>query len=234
MIKSMKFFILSLFIFLVSCKIQNDNTEVYRVNREVTDSLVIYTPQFSSIDLVCGVEPTKEDSTIVFCCAAAFTHDYVEFAHSNIEGNHVSNGIFYEGNFCRVNTGHFVYSEQGWSFAYGLNDLLLLCAAENGGMGFSQAILIYDGDIKTKKLFSIKTNFRSLCELNGELCVVETKFPMNFDLYVEALKLLGVTNSIYLDMGTWAYAWYRDVDKINEIFVDAHSKYMTNWIVFRK
>ena len=231
----MKILIFNLMLFMfVGCNTTKRNLEEYSVVLEITDSLVIYTPRFSSIDLVCGVEPTSADSSIVFCCAAAFTHDYVEFSHSNMEGNHVSGGKFYEGNPCKVNTGHFVFYEQEWRFVYGLSDSLLLDVADRNGMGFSQAILIYDGEIKNKKLFSVETNFRSLCELDGKLCIVETKCPMKFASFVEAMESLGVSNSIYLDMGGWAYAWYRNGTKIKELFSDSHSEFMTNWIVFRK
>ena len=227
------FFNLILFIF-VGCNVKGYNSEKYSVVREIMDSLVIYMPRFSSIDLVCGVEPTSVDSSIIFCCAAAFSHDYVEFSHYNIEGNHVSGGKFYEGNPCKVNTGHFVFYEQEWRFVYGLSYSLLLDVADRNWMGFSQAVLIHNGEIKNKKLFARETNFRALCDLDGKLCIVETKRTMKFASFVEAMKSLGVSNSIYLDMGGWAYAWYRNGTEVEELFKDSHSEFMTNWIVFRK
>ena len=51
------------------------------------DGLIVYFPQFSRIDLVCGTMPSQQDTTIVFCAEAAFTHELLdEFKHSNIDG----------------------------------------------------------------------------------------------------------------------------------------------------
>ena len=229
----MCFLLIAVLVVFTSCVGQH--TTIEYIERVETDSLIIYYPNFSSIDLVCEKEPTEKDSSIIFCCAAAFTHDYVDFSHMNIEGNHVSNGNYYEGNECNVITGGFVFYDDKWDFVYGLADDKLKLAANNGGMGFGQAILIYNRDIKTKTLFSRVLSYRSLCEIDSKVCLVETKFPMSFVNYVEALFSYGIENSIYLDMGGWAYAWYRPNQlKIVKLFEDSHSSYMTNWIIFKR
>ena len=40
---------------------------------ETTNDLIIYYPQFLSIDLACGKMPEKTDTNVLFCCEAAFT-----------------------------------------------------------------------------------------------------------------------------------------------------------------
>ena len=64
-----------------------------------TDSLSVYYPNFSRVDLVTGVMPDRmDDSAVVFCCEAAFTGECLkEFKHTNIAGDHVSSGVRYRG-----------------------------------------------------------------------------------------------------------------------------------------
>ena len=61
------------------------------IDDTTVNGLVIYYPQYSRIDLVCGKMPDKHDTTVIYCAEAAFTHELLdEFAHSNIDGDHVS------------------------------------------------------------------------------------------------------------------------------------------------
>lgn len=73
-------------------------TERLVIVDESLSSLKIYYPQYSSIDLVCGIDSPEDDPNAIFCCAAAFTATRLdEFQHSNINGNHVSGGEFHKG-----------------------------------------------------------------------------------------------------------------------------------------
>lgn len=55
----------------------------------------VYTPSYSAVDLVCGTQPSKYDSSVIFCAEAAFTGELKPFDHSNIAGDHVSKGKKY-------------------------------------------------------------------------------------------------------------------------------------------
>ena len=102
---------------------------------ETTDDLTIYYPQYSNIDLACGQMPEKTDTSVIFCCEAAFTGELLkEFKHSNITGHHVSGGKFYRGYKCRPNTGCFVFYQNKWKFLLHNYAEELRIAAENGGM----------------------------------------------------------------------------------------------------
>ncbi len=93
--------------------------EVHRMEIVSDDSLGlnIYYPDFNRIDLVCGKMPSSEDSTVIFCCEAAFTGQILEeFSHGNIAGDHVSGGEYFKGYTCRVNTGCFTYCDGKWGF----------------------------------------------------------------------------------------------------------------------
>ena len=87
--------------------------------KEAKDNLIIYYPDYTSIDLVCGTMPSVKDKRVIFCAEAAFTGELLkEFKHSNILGDHVSGGVRYKGSGCKRNTGAFIYYDQHWQFLH--------------------------------------------------------------------------------------------------------------------
>ena len=204
---------------------------------ETTNDLIIYYPQFLSIDLACGKMPEKTETNVLFCCEAAFTGELLkEFKHSNIAGHHVSGGKFYRGYKCKPNTGCFVFYQNQWKFLLHTYADELKLAAKNGGMGFGQNMIIYDGETQPsfRKLQS-KFEYRALCEYHGKLCVIDSKGVVSYASFINSLEKIGVTHALYLDMGRgWNHSWYRDnKGTVVEIHPKTHS-YTTNWIVFMK
>lgn len=217
------------------------------------DSLgvVIYEPCFSRVDLRCGTMPSVEEKDVIFCAEAAFTETLSDtFFHANIDGNHVSGGRWYEGARCvetpdKVgNTGGFVWYDGHFEF---FADTLeaeqgLRTAAEKGGMGFCQEIIIHEGkyvsNTRTENpRFNRVEFFRVLAEIDGKLCVVETKEKMLFSAFVEKMLLIPVTEALYMDMGAgWNHSWFRPNDEqVIEIHEKAYkSRFCTNWITFYK
>ena len=204
---------------------------------ETTNDLIIYYPQFLSIDLACGKMPEKTETNVLFCCEAAFTGELLkEFKHSNIAGHHVSGGKFYKGYKCKPNTGCFVFYQNQWKFLLHTYADELKLAAKNGGMGFGQNMIIYDGETQPsfRKLQS-KFEYRALCEYHGKLCVIDSKGVVSYASFINSLEKIGVTHALYLDMGRgWNHSWYRDNNgTVVEIHPKTHS-YTTNWLVFKK
>ena len=204
---------------------------------ETTNDLIIYYPQFLSIDLACGKMPEKTETNVLFCCEAAFTGELLkEFKHSNIAGHHVSGGKFYRGYKCKPNTGCFVFYQNQWKFLLHTYADELKLAAKNGGMGFGQNMIIYDGETQPsfRKLQS-KFEYRALCEYHGKLCVIDSKGVVSYASFIKSLEKIGVTHALYLDMGRgWNHSWYRDNNgTVVEIHPKTHS-YTTNWLVFKK
>lgn len=212
------------------------------VKVDTLEKLIVYYPQYSTIDLSCGEMPSKEHSTVIFCAAAAFTGSYLDdFKHSNVAGGHVTGGKFFPGYECHANTGCFAfYGDKTWEFVQGDSVQALKKAAATGGMGFSQILIIHNG--KTLQNFRVnpKNNrdvneFRALCEHEGKLCVVDSRGFVNFKDFVKDLEQLGVKNALYMDMGEgWNYSWWRHSNEsIIEIHPTPHA-YTTNWITFYK
>ncbi len=212
----------------------HDPVEVVRC-----DSLTVYYPRFRRMDLATGSMPQKSDSTVIFCCAAAFTGEKLTtFKHSNIAGHHVSGGTFYEGFHCGPNNGVFTWTPNGgwnyFNFSHKNSRPPLKKAAEQGGMGFCQSLLFHNGK-QFKGCFKADrpNRYRALCEIGGRLCIVDCARSLPFGSFLAGLRKLGVRNAIYCDMGRgWNYSWYRLPDgSVREIF-PTPGRFTTNWIVF--
>ncbi len=208
---------------------------------EVIDcgELTIIYPNFSKIDLVCDEMPTQEDESVIFVAEAAYTHELLnEFKHSNIVGDHVSGGVRYKGNRrCESNTGAFVYYNETWKFCFDVYSNELDSAAKNGGAGFGQEMIIYNGEVKkTKRGDNGKNHYRALCEISNKLCIAESKNIIRFADFKTLLKAHNATYAIYLDMGNpWNYAWYRTDKGIVELHKKEKNHHLcTNWITFYK
>lgn len=232
MVKRLFFIVFALFFMLISC-----GQQVELMHIESIEDLIIYYPNYSTIDLVCGQMPKKTDNNVLFCCEAAFTGELLKvFKHSNIAGHHVSGGVFHKGYRCRPNTGCFVYYQGQWKFLlYNYIDELKM-ASEKGGMGFGQNMIIYNGEIQPSfKNLNSRFEYRALCEYNGKLCVIDSREVVSYAAFIASLEKLGVTHALYLDMGSgWNHSWYRDNDgNVVEIHPKTHC-FTTNWIVFFK
>ena len=198
------------------------------------EELTIYYPNYKSIDLFCGNKSPKKDKNAIFCSAAAFTSKKLkEFKHSNIEGNHVSDGKFYTGDDCKYNTGAFVWYKGVWKFVGKDYDHELTKAAINEGMGFAQNMIILNGVVQPTWRHN-KLKYRALCELDGKLCIIQSNKKTPYKDFVNHLNEAGVRHAIYLDMGLWREGWYRtDNLKLKHISI-MHHKYYTNWLTFYK
>ena len=214
------------------------------IDSTTVDGLIVYYPQFSRIDLMCGTMPDQQDTNVVFCAEAAFTHELLDtFAHTNIDGDHVSGGKRYKGAECKDNSGAFAWFDNTmWVFVNGEYDELLDSVAAAGGMGFGQAIIIHNGE-SIRPLWrdnlgsNTVTHFRALCEKDGQLCIADSRDEVEYAKFVELLEDFEATHALYLDMGAgWNHSWWRDADgKVHEIHPIADkSRYCTNWITFYK
>lgn len=201
-----------------------------------TDKLLIFFPNFTSIDLVCKTMPKPEsDSKVIFCCEAAFTGELLlEFKHSNIADPHVSSGQWYKGYTCKANTGAFMWYQGSWRFAKKPIDLHPV--ADKGGMAFCQHLLILDGKTQPmwERMRKNKTQYRALCEKDHRLCIIESKNVITLERFISLLEQQHVTNAIYLDMGRgWNYAWYRsDDNKVEYLHPLIQIPFTTNWLTF--
>ena len=148
------------------------------VERVDTNGLIVLFPNYSRIDLVCGVMPQKNDESVILFAEAAYTGECLtDFKHFNIAGDHVSNGVKYQGYKCKRNTGAFAYYEDtgNWRFCYQNYAAELDSAAAHHGAAFTQEMMIHKGEfIPIKRPDGNVNVFRALCEVDGRLCIIES------------------------------------------------------------
>ena len=212
----------------------------YATTVKTTANLNVYYPEYSKIDLACEQMPKAAQKDVEFYCEAAFTGELLtEFKHLNIADNHICNGEMKRGYRCKANTGGFVWGKGKWKF---MRKVDYPTTANSWNMGFCQLLIIKDGAVRPigNKMKNNKNIYRTLCERNGKLCIVESRKVMTYESFVKCLSAYKVTHALYLDMGRgWNYAWYRDEKgQVKEIFPESKMapsyKFRTNWITFYK
>lgn len=221
------------------------DTESAPVEIVDTCGLRIYFPNYTKIDLVCGKMPSKEDKSVIMFAEAAFTGELLEeFNHKNISSSHVSNGVYYSGYLCKRSRGAFTFYNGKPNFVYkdGFQkvpwpkylECALRDAANNGGYGFAQEMMIHEGKvIKYTRPARNSNEFRALCLLEEKVAIVDSKGVMKFGDFINNLQKAGTTEALYLDMGSgWNYSWYRDADDNPVEIHTTPTKYATNWITF--
>ncbi|MDE6554108.1 MAG: hypothetical protein K2K98_14280 [Muribaculaceae bacterium] len=200
-----------------------------------TCMLRIYYPRYSRIDLVCGEMPKKEDRSVIMFAEAAFTGELLDsFIHTNIAGDHVSEGKREKGYTCKRNNGAFVWYDGKPKFIHKNYSGEFDKASPHGGCGFAQEMQIHEGKQIAHTRPDANTNeFRALCLIGDKVAVADSKGCMQFGDFIENLLKAGASEALYLDMGPgWNYSWYRDE---NGNPVEIHlspTKYATNWITF--
>lgn len=92
------------------------------------------------------------------------------------------------------------------------NSPLFELATEKGGYFFRQYPLVSGGYLVENELKSQSTR-RGLCELEGQVAVVETYTPESLHDFAQALVDIGVTNAIYL-VGSSSIGWCKTLEGI--------------------
>ncbi|MDE6577850.1 MAG: phosphodiester glycosidase family protein [Muribaculaceae bacterium] len=195
----------------------------------------IYYPNYSVIDLECGKMPSKNNKNVIMVCAAAYTVNCLDtFDHKNIIGNHISNGVFFNGAPSESYRGAFSFYDGKPHFAYD-NWVEDFKKAQTDGCGFAQDMMIHNGQIvRSWRNYNSRNIFRALCLINNRIAIIDSKKALPFGKFVYELAKLGVWEAIYLDMGGWKHSWYRDANgNVIDIFPNPN-KYATNWITFYK
>ena len=202
--------------------------------------LVIYYPPTDSIELRCFDRPDPAvDSSIVFCCAAAFTADWKsEPDHDRIQGDHVSRGTFYQRSGVKRNTGAFFVRDDGrYAFMYSplAKQETFRPVFKHASTAFTQEMMIHQGEkVKTTRPDKNVNEFRALCLIGHRLCIADASEPMRFGTFIQLLLNAGAMEALYLDMGPgWNYSWYREYADSNATWIhSAPLSSATNWLVF--
>ena len=200
-----------------------------------TDELYIYYADYNNISFVAGKRPSKEDESLIMCVAAAFQGSYESgFSHDNIVGWHASGGQLERGK-PEKNLGAFTYVD-GEARIFNIEDseAAIKEAAERGGCGFQQFVVLYNGERGTHSSDEFRC-YRVLAVINGKACIIDTKTQMHYDEFVMTLEDFGIQNALYCDMGSgWNYSWYRKANGKTVDIIGTPWLFSHNWLVFEK
>ena len=201
-----------------------------------TGPLYVIFPEYSEIGLVVEKRPSKSDDSITWCSGAAFQHTVsLGFSDEDVEGDHAVNGTLYESPYNRDAFVAFTFADGKFAFNFENTSEAMKEAAAAGGSGFMQFGLIRDGESVMNFDRPRARSYRTLAELNGNLCIIDSVKMMHFTEFMEELQKLGVTNAIYMDMGAgWNYSWYRQVSGKVLMLFGFPVPWSHNWVVFRK
>ena len=191
-----------------------DVLSVSHIKTEYGD-LICLTPDMTALrmDMVCGEIPSPENDSIILAFAGAFTGTAFDKGHANVAGDHVAGGKRFKGYSCKRNTGAFTRTSVSEpQFHYKDYTSALDRAAQEGGMGFAQEMMIHNGNaVKTTRPLENRNVFRALClNSDNQLALYESQGIVTFGYFIDALLSVGVKEALYTDMGQgWNYCFYR-------------------------
>lgn len=81
-----------------------------------------------------------------------------------------------------------------------------------------------------------KLQMRVIAKIKNETFIIESDSNVDSEQFISTLVNMGVSDAVYLDMGSWSEGWYKDSDnKIKSIGNDkSNTKRQTNWILFHE
>lgn len=200
-----------------------------------TDDLYIYYVNYNNLSFVAGNRPSQDEQDNLMCVAAAFQGTYqLGFSHDNIVGWHAYDGQLERGK-PQDDLGAFTCVD-GVVRIWDTDEAegAVLNAAAEGGMGFQQFIVLYDGKHGGHNSDEFRC-YRVLAIINGRACIIDSRTQMHYDDFIRALQNMGVQYALYCDMGSgWNYSWYRGVDGKPVDIIGIPWPFSHNWLVFRK
>lgn len=212
--------------------LKKQNPCVLRITFETNyGNITLYEP-FGLIADLTPIHPDKSDS-IFFCIPAAYTSK-----DTTIDGLYFCNGIRARSAFNNKLTGACYFKDESFNIipSAEIDSALISFIQERKMNFFQQSLLVYHSGIYPCTLFKEKKNMRrALVKLNGNMFVAESVDPLRIVDFQQALLEIGVTDAIYLDMGTWSEGWYKNNNcqyiRIGEKFQNTHLQ--TNWLIFK-
>ena len=208
----------------------------YKMKVDTTTDLIMYDITDCQLDLACGTMPKIEQEEVVLCVAAAFTGKCLDqFAHSNILGPHISQGVLYEG--YEEEGGYAIFASWGNQkcfFELEEQEKLEEVAAAHG-MAFTQYWVVKDGEGYNPPRQTVKQEYyRCIAQKAGRTYVIESKEVVKFDFFVKCLVEIGVENALYMDMGKgWNHSFYRNEKGEVHILHPQTHDFCTNWLVVK-
>lgn len=184
--------------------------------------------------------PGLDDPAELLRVAAAFTGDDLH----TVCGDHVVVGELLRGYDDVTCTGHLLSVDSQVSIRSNSDlDASVSAAIKGKGYLFQQCLIVEDGVGLVEHVPQAIRNrrahirYRAACIMDdGTFAVIQGMDEMYCEEFIAGLVKLGVQQALYLDMGTWAYGWYRErngepIEELARRF--DNTRYQTNWLVVR-
>lgn len=185
--------------------------------------------------------PAEADGAVLLCVAGAFT---LSADQLDVCGDHVVAG--------RLLAGYDDVTLTGWLLSDGTQVTMgpkatapqaLARAQQCGGYLLQQCYIVQGGTGHPERIpqaiLSRRAHiiYRAACLLpGGAFAVVQGVDEQYPEEFVRGLVALGVREALYLDMGTWAYGWWRSAPgrAVNALALHFdHTAAQSNWLVLR-
>lgn len=226
--------------FSINAAKKDEKTWIYSLQIDTTYNLFVFKPSFSRVELEVGTMPSKDNDSIAFCAAAAFTKSIKnQFTIDNIVGGFIAGKISDNITATPEHYGRFISVKNKWKFVEVTDSSAIDSTLLQQGSMFTQRWIIKRDEIYIPYARKDSTDkrfiYRALCERNDTLMVAQSKRYIPYNLFVKALKAYGIENALYMDMGPgWNHSFYRDAEnELHILFPHTHN-YCTNWITFYK
>ncbi len=184
--------------------------------------------------------PDVNDSGTLLSVAAAFTSDDL----TTVCGDHVVAGKLIKGYDDVTATGHMLIVDGKVSIRP--NDVLkssMKSAIDRHGYLFQQCYIVENGvdrhDRIPQAILDRRAHIIYRCAAllaDGNLAVIQGIDDQYPEEFVAGLVKLGVRDALYLDMGSWAYGWYRTRagGMVHELARHYdNTRYQSNWLIIK-
>jgi len=77
---------------------------------------------------------------------------------------------------------------------------------------------------------------RVIAKIKNEIFIIESDSNIESEYFISTLIKMGVSDAIYLDMGSWSEGWYKDANNTIKSIGNnkSNTNKQTNWVLFHK
>ncbi|HTL82659.1 MAG TPA: phosphodiester glycosidase family protein [Bacteroidia bacterium] len=244
-------FLLSFFFFIFACGNEKEKNVSPENNGDTTTAFFpqkacrdyacysLFFKQKLKLEL-CDQRPSKKDTSIKLCIAAAFT----QLENDSIDGLYIINGKVKNRNSVNhhLGGGLLINGDEVSVIATGDGSILThqwIDSISAANCSFLQQIrLVSDGfELPLKKNKDVFQRRAIGVMQDGNVVMIESKEAITLDDFGHDLMTMQIKDAIYTDMGDWDEGWYRD-EKTGQIVTIGTSLASTdrqsNWLIFRR
>lgn len=216
--------------------------EALHTDIEMYKELSFYFPEYTDVRLqVTAFFPGFLNKRKTMSITAALTRNYrVVASPQRIVGMTVTGNRLYD-NWHSDTLGTVVIVDGKVEFLYDhipheQLSLKLNEVAQRGGIAFQQYYWIYDGHRESLWFeHDRKYHFRALTEIDGRICIIESRVHTTCETFKDRLEELGIRFAANLDTGRgWQNAWFRQHNGKLLLMQYFPFPFNTNKLVFKK